>query len=126
MKRNLTTAHLPDGKARPARPLLGKLLKWTVLAVLALTITSIALYAAGSYRKASDGFQLAILRFCLVFSTLLVISSVYGIILNLYYAVRKRQAAYLAGVLGYTLAAALGGGAALGAGFIIGAVGGNR
>jgi len=127
MKRNLTTAYFPHSETSPAaKPLLGKLVKWTVLAVLALTITALVLYTAGSYRKASDDSQLVLVRFCLIVSMLLIISSIYGLLLNLYYAIRKQQAAYLAGILGYLLIIALGLFIVLGSAFIIGATGGNR
>lgn len=109
-----------------ARPLLGKLIKWTVWAVLALNISVITLYTVGSYQRADDQSQLALVRICLVVSLLLVISSIYGIVLDLYYALRRQKAAYLAGVLGYMLIIVLGFCTALAAAFIIGAVGGNR
>ena len=127
MKRNLTTGtRLSRSKTRlAAQPLLGKLIKWTVRVILAITVTMHIFYISGSYRKVSDDSQLALLRFCLTFSLLLIISSIYGLVLDLYYAVRKRQAAYLAGVLGYLLLIVLGLILSLGAAFVIGAVGGN-
>jgi len=128
MKRNLTTANrLSRSKAwLTARPLLGKLIKWTVLAVLTLTLTTVILYGIGSYREASDDAQLALVRLCLILSLLLVISSFYGLILDVYYAIRKRRAAYLAGALGYLVIMVLGFACVLGTAFIIGAVGGTR
>ena len=115
MKRNLTTATL-----------LGMLIKWTAWAILGLLAVIIALYTAGSYRKAGDEAQLTLVRTGLVVSLLLVTSSLYGAALDLYYAVRRRRAAYLGGALGYLALIALGSCATLAAAFIIGAVGGNR
>ena len=127
MKRNLTTVKkLAQNKTwKTAKPLLGKLVKWTAWAVLALILTVAVLYTVGSYRKASDDSQLALVRISLVLSLLLIISSIYGIILDLFYAVRRRRLRYLTGVLGYILVAAFGALIALGSAFIIGAVGGN-
>jgi hypothetical protein len=94
--------------------------------ILALTLTAVILYVAGAYRGASDDSQLALVRFCLVSSLLLIISSFYGLALDLFCTIRRRRAVYLAGALGYVVLMALGAVLALGAAFIIGAVGGNR
>ena len=127
MKRNLTTVQaLSQNRAwQSAKPLLGKLIKWTVWAVLALTLTVVILYIAGSFRKVSDDSQLLLVRISLVLSLLLIISSIYGFILNMYYAVRRRKIAYIIGGAGYILIIVMGAAIALGAAFIIGAVGGN-
>jgi len=108
------------------KPLLGKLIKWTVLAILFVTLAALGLYVIGSYRKVSDESQLTLVRFCLGTSMLLIISAIYGFILDLYYAVRRKKASYLVGALGYMLIMVFGASTALGAAFIIGAVGGNR
>ncbi|MCL1814958.1 MAG: hypothetical protein FWG27_03950 [Treponema sp.] len=127
MKRNITTVQPPQAEVwLTAKPLLGKLIKWTTLGILVLALTTVTLYTAGSYRKDSDNSQLVLVRSFLTLSLLLIISSIYGVILNLYYAVRKRQGAYLFGVLGYVLIIVLGILIALGAAFILGAVDGNR
>lgn len=127
MKRNLTTAKkLSPTKAwRLAKPLLGRLIKFTVLTVLALTLAVVILYVAGSYRNSPDEAQLVLVHIALALSLLLVISSVYGFLLNLYYAGRRLHAKYLLSAAGYILAIALGAAIALMAAFILGAVGGN-
>ena len=127
MKRNLTTAKkLSQSKTwLTAKPLLGKLIKWTTWAVLAIDVAIIILYAIGSYRKAPGTIQLFLVRACLILSLLLIISSVYGLILDLYYAIRRKQAMYLAGAAGYIILIALGIALALFSAFIIGAVDGN-
>ena len=126
MKRKLTTGRLSQSESwRTAKPLLGKLIKWTVWTVLALTIAVVILYGAGSYRRASADSIFALVRLALVLSLLLIISSVYGLILDVFYVIRKRKAAYLAGIAGYLVLIALGAVIALGAAFVIGAVGGN-
>jgi DMSO reductase anchor subunit len=109
-----------------SRPLLGKLVNWTVLILLFITVLTVIFYVTGSYRNVSDESQLALLRFCLAVSMLLVISAVYGFILDLYYTVRKKKPAFLAFALGYILIMAMGAAAFFGAAFIISAAGGNR
>jgi uncharacterized membrane protein (UPF0182 family) len=109
-----------------SRPLLGKLVKWTVMALLFLTLSTVIFYIIGSYRNASDESQLILIRFSLTVSILLVISAVYGFILDLYYTLRKKNPAFLAYALGYILIMALGAAVVLGASFIISVAGGNR
>ncbi|MDR1306896.1 MAG: hypothetical protein LBK74_04920 [Treponema sp.] len=129
MRRNLTTAdpRRRGGGARPlTEPLLGKLVKYTVWFIGAAVLALAACYAAGSYRKAGGEIQLLLVHFSLILSLLLIISSFYGMVLDVVYAVKRKRAAYLLGVLGYTALMALGALVLLGASFIIGAVGGNR
>jgi hypothetical protein len=127
MKRNLTTVKKNSLSETLAivSPFLNKLIKWTVRALLALEIIIIIIYIAGSYKKSSNGTQLLLVRFCLIVSLLMFISSLYGILLNLYYLVKNHRLAHLAGIAGYSLIIALGAMLALGAAFIIGAAGGN-
>ena len=128
MRRNLTTAEkISPGKAwmRSAKPLLGILVRWTAWAIMALNLVVIILYVVGSYQKAPDSSQIALVRVCLVLSLLMIVSSFYGIILNIYYMVSRRRKAYLLGVFGYVIVISLGAALALGAAFILGAVGGN-
>ncbi|MDR2211119.1 MAG: hypothetical protein LBO65_06600 [Spirochaetaceae bacterium] len=136
MKGNLTTTDRPAktrgdwvGELRTrfsrARTLLGRLIKWTVWAVMALDLGGALWYVIGSYRKRGDASQLLVVRFCLIVSLLLVISALYGLILDLFYMVRQRRAAFLIGVFGYMLIMALGSCLFLAAAFIIGAAGGN-
>ena len=110
---------------RDAKPLLGKLIKWTTWAIFILNLITVILYIAGSYQKISDDTLLTLVRICLILSLLLIISSVYGIILDLFYIVRKRQPVLLFGIAGYIMIIALGTLLALGAAFIVGATGGN-
>jgi hypothetical protein len=131
MRRNLTTADPrrtgPRGKAWPiTEPLLGKMIKYTVWFIGIVTLALTAGYAAGSYRKTGGATQLLLVRFSLVLSLLLIISSFYGLVLDVIYAIKRKRAAYLLGVLGYTALMALGALLLLGMSFIIGAVGGNR
>ncbi|MDR2661895.1 MAG: hypothetical protein LBC31_02735 [Treponema sp.] len=130
MRRNLTTdprRRGPGGRAWSiAEPLLGKLIKYTVWVIGLAALGLAACYAAGSYRKTGGGAQLLLVRFSLVLSLLLIISSFYGLVLDVIYAVKRKRAAYLLGVLGYASLMALGALLLLGASFIIGAVGGNR
>ena len=123
MKRKLTTAKKSGWQS--AKPLLGILVRWTVWTILAFDLVVVLLYVAGSYQKASDSSQLSLVRICLILSMLMIISSLYGIILDIYYMFRRRRPAYLTGIAGYILVIALGTLLALGAAFIIGAVGGN-
>ncbi|MDR2701895.1 MAG: hypothetical protein LBB72_05655 [Spirochaetaceae bacterium] len=109
-----------------SRPLLGKLINWTVLALLFLTVLTVIFYVSRSYRNVSDESQLVLVRFSLAVSMLLIISAVYGFILDLYYALQKKKPAFLAFALGYILIMALGAVAVIGASFIINAAGGNR
>ena len=132
MERNLTTAKKitkknPQTSAdrQGVKPLLGVLVKWTVWAILAFDLIIVVLYIIGSYRKASDGVQLTMIRICLMLSVLMVISSLYGIILDLYYMFTKRRPAYLGGIAGYIFTIALGTLLVLVTAFIISAVGGN-
>ena len=122
MKRNLTTARVPPCKT----PLLVRLVKWTAWAVLALDAATALLYAAASYRGAEDQSLLGLARFCLLVSLLLVSAAFYGIVLDLFYAIRMKRAAFLAGVLGYLVIAALGVVTALASAFIAASAGGNR
>ena len=127
MKRNLTTAkNRPRSKrGDTTKPLLGKLIKWTVLAIVALNITVIILYIASSIRKSPDDFLLSLVRMCLVLSLLMIISSIYGFLLNVFYSIRKRHISYLGGGAGYILIIVFGIILAIAAAFIIGAVEGN-
>jgi len=130
MRGKLTTADnhslLHYWKGLYSRSLLGKLVSWTVLALLFITVLTVIFYAAGSYRNASDESQLVLLRFCMAVSMLLFIFSFYGFILDLYYTLQKKKPAFLAFALGYILIMAIGAAAVLGAAFIINAAGGNR
>jgi uncharacterized membrane protein len=116
MARNLTTE----------RPLLGRLVKYTVWAILLVNMLFIGLYVAGSYRGHSDASQLALVRSLLTLGVLLGIAAFYGMILDVVYALSRGNKRFLLGVLGYLgilLFAALG---AMGSAFILSAVGGNR
>jgi len=113
-------------KDRCSRPLLGKLVNWTVLTLLFITVLTVIFYIVGSNRNVSDESQFVLLRFCLAVSVLLIIASVYGFILDLYYAVQKKKPAFLAFALGYVLIMAVGAVTVLGAAFILSAAGGNR
>jgi hypothetical protein len=124
MKRNLTTAI--SLRLGYARSLLGKLVKWTVRAILVLTLVIVVLYILGSYRGVDDNSQLTLVRFGLIVSLLLVISSIYGFLLDLFYTIHRKKAAYLIGALGYVVIIVLGALIALSMAFIIGAAGGNR
>jgi len=130
MRGKLTTADkrcLSHYRKNPyPTPLLGKLVKWTVFALLFITILTVIFYVIGSYRNASDESQLGLTRFCLIVSMLLVISAIYGFILCLYYALQRKTPAFLAFALGYILIMALGAAMILGAAFILSAAGGNR
>ena len=133
MKRNLTTAEkitqreawIIDIWRRDAKPLLGKLVKWTAWTVFALTLLVVILYIEGSYQKTSDDAQLALVRICLILSLLLIIAAAYGLILDVFYIFRKRKPSYLIGIAGYIFLMVLGVLLALIAAFIIGAVKGN-
>jgi hypothetical protein len=109
-----------------SRSLLGKLVNWTVLILLSLTVLTVIFYVVGSYRNASDESQLALIRFCMAVSMLLTISAVYGFILDLYYTIQKKKPAFLAFALGYILIMVIGAATVLGAAFIISAARGNR
>jgi hypothetical protein len=127
MRRKLTTVDKRSlSHNRKGRPLLGKLVTWTVLALLFLVLTAVVFYIIGSYRKVSDASQLALIRFCLGVSLLLIIFSVYGFVLELYYVLREKKPVYLAFALGYVLIMALGAATVFGAAFIINAVKGGR
>ena len=108
-----------------AKPLLAKLIKYAVWFILALDLLTVILYIIGSYQKASDASQITLVHTWLVLSLLMIISSVYGIILDLFYLVKRHKPAYLAGIAGYVLIIILGALFVLGAAFIIGAVKGN-
>ena len=133
MKRNLTTAEkttqreawIIDIWRRDAKPLLGKLIKWTAWTVFVLNLAVVTLYVIGSNKMSSDEAQLALVRICLILSLLLIISSAYGLILDIFYVFKKRKASYLIGVAGYIFLMILGVLLALIAAFIIGAVKGN-
>ena len=124
MKRKLTTVSQPQQKktVNIEKPLLGRLIKWTVWIILVITLVLHIVYITGSYRNASDDSQLALVHHCLVFSLLLIISSFYGLILVLYYTARKRNLAYITAALGYAVLIILGALALFGAMFVIGAV----
>jgi hypothetical protein len=130
MKRNLTTVEplrISGDKAWSiAKPLLGKMIKYTAWSIGVLVLVVIACYAVGSYRRSAENAQLFLVRFCLILSLLLIISSFYGLVLDVIYALKRRRAAYLLGVLGYMALMTAGAAVLLGTAFIIGAVGGNR
>ena len=127
MKHILTTVvRLLHAEVWVSRPVLCKLLKWTVVVILVLTIGVVALYVSASNRNASDDSLIRIIQLCLILSLLLVISSIYGIILDLIYCIKSRQLVYLAGIIGYILLMIVGIILVLGSAFIIVAVGGNR
>ena len=126
MKRKLTTVPLPQSEpGYNTAPLLGKLIKAAVWIILVFTIAVVVLYIAGSYRKISADSLLALVRLGLILSQLLIISSVYGLILDIIYIVSKKKTAYIAGIAGYLLTMVFGGVVTLSMAFIIGAVGGN-
>ena len=116
---------LSQSEAWVSQPLLCKLLKWTVLVILVLTLLVVVLYVVASQRNVSDDQLLALIHLCLVLSLLLVISSVYGVILDLFIFLRRRRPGYLIGVLLYAIIIILAALLALGAAFILNAAGGN-
>jgi len=128
MKRKLTSTARQQEKntLKNGKTLLGSLVKWTVLVILAITLAVHIAYMSGSYRNASDESQLALVHSCLVLSLLLIIFSIYGLVLELYYAVRKRYLIYLAAAMGYFVLIVLGTLALFGAMFVIGAVRGMQ
>ena len=128
MKRNLTsTARQPQNNTlNNGKTLLGSLVKWTVWIILLMTVAVHIVYISGSYRNASDESQLALVHGCLVLSTLLIISSFYGMVMVLFYAVRKRNPKYLTAAMGYIILIILGALALFGAMFVIGAVRGMQ
>lgn len=105
---------------------MGGLIKRTVFVILVLTGGVVLGYTAGSYRKVEDSSQLFLLRLSLSLSLLLGIGAFYGLVLDIYYTIRRRRAVYLLGVLGYALIIGMAALVLLGSAFIIGAVGGNR
>jgi hypothetical protein len=112
-------------KGKPSGPVLRILIKFTVFVVFALTLVFAAIYCAGSYHKFPDSSQFAVVRLILVFSVLLGISSLCGALFDIACAVFYRQAAPLAGTLGYVALLLLGVFFAAGAGFILNIAGGN-
>ena len=132
MKRNLTTAkNITNNNSKTGteqqkdKPLLSLLVKWTVWGILAFNLINVVLYILGSYRKTPDEVQLTLVRICLMLSVLMIISSLYGIILDLYYMFTRRRPAYLGGIAGYFITIVLGALLVFGTAFIISAVGGN-
>jgi hypothetical protein len=115
MKENLTTA----------KPVLALLVKGTVGVILSVTIVVIVLYCVGSYSHAADSAQMGMVRALLFMGVLLGVSSFYGVILDIWYALRRKNPAYFAGVAAYALLLIFGTISAMGAAFILSAVGGN-
>jgi hypothetical protein len=114
MERKLTT-----------KPLLGKLVKWTVWAAFAFSLSVIALYCIGSYRDFSDTTQFFLVRLCIRSSIFLVLASLYGIALAMWYAVRYKNGRYCLGIPGFLLLVLFGSASAAGAAFILSLAGGN-
>jgi hypothetical protein len=115
MKENLTTA----------KPVLALLVKWTVGVILFVTVVIIILYCVGSYSHAADSAQLGMVKSLLFVGVLLGVSSFYGLILDLWYALRRKNPAYVAGIIGYALLLIFGTLSAMGAAFILSAVEGT-
>ncbi|MDR2182351.1 MAG: hypothetical protein LBN92_06715 [Treponema sp.] len=116
MTRNLTTE----------RPLLGRLVKYTVRAVLLVNLFCIGLYVTGSYRGHSDASQLALVRSLLTLGVLLGTAAFYGMALDIVYIFSRGDKRFLPGVLGYLGILVFGALTAVGSAFILSAVGGNR
>jgi hypothetical protein len=128
MEENLTTntgGGQAAGRSNGGKPLLGRLIKWTSVAALLFTIGVIAVYCAGSYREYGDAAQFKIIRVFMSSAILLVLASLYGIILNVWYFFRTKNRRFLLGLPGYALLVIAGGAIAAGAGFIISFAGGN-
>jgi hypothetical protein len=115
MKENLTTV----------KPVLALLVKGTVGVILSVTIVVIVVYCVGSYSYAEESAQLGMVKALLFMGALLGVSSFYGVVLDIWYAIRRKTPAYFAGAAGYVLLLILGILSAMGAAFILSAVGGN-
>jgi O-antigen ligase len=84
------------------------------------------LYAVGTGQGFRDSTQLSLLGLTTVLGVLLVVASVYGIIMDGCFLIRRKRVRFLLGALGYLFLGFLGTVAALGAALIMVIAGGNR
>jgi hypothetical protein len=97
----------------------------TVLFFLVMCLISLFLYIIGTIQGFMDDTQFFLLRLGIGMGILLVLSSLYGMVLDLVLFFRGRKLRFICGAGVYALLGVLGGVVAASAGFIISASGGN-
>jgi hypothetical protein len=110
---------LPDSNFFPI------LVSRTVLFFLVVCLISLFLYIIGTVQGFMDDTQLFLLRLGLGMSILLVLSSLYGLVLELVLFFRGKKLRFIRGAGVYTFLGVLGVAIAASASFIISASGGN-
>ncbi|MDR3131113.1 MAG: hypothetical protein LBU18_06155 [Treponema sp.] len=91
-----------------------------------MSLTSAFLYCAGVRLRFIDANQIMLLRICALSALILLALSMYGIVLNLWFLVRRGKRLYIPGAAAYFLAAVFGGLTASAAVFILALAGGNK
>jgi hypothetical protein len=109
----------PDSKLFPL------LVNRAVVFFLIMCFISLFLYIIGTVQGFMDDTQLFLLRIGAGMSILLVLSSLYGLVLDLALFFRGKRPRFILGACAYALLGVLGGVIAVSASFIISASGGN-
>jgi hypothetical protein len=115
----LKTRKLLDNKLFPL--LVGR----AVFFFLVMCLLTVFLYIVGTAQGFMDDTQLFLLRLGAALSTLLFLSALYGLVLNLLLFFREKRLAFIRGAGVYAFLGALGGIIAASALFIISTAGGN-
>ncbi|WP_010255534.1 hypothetical protein [Treponema primitia] len=113
--------------SRPLKkPFIAILVKRAVLFFFLLSLLVVYLYGIGTAQEFMDRTQLLLLRLSVILGLSLAVSSIYGIILNVWIIVHDRKYRLLGGAGLYIALGIFGAVIATLAAFIIVAAGGNR
>ncbi|MFP3041768.1 hypothetical protein LQZ19_08085 [Treponema primitia] len=108
------------------KPFIAILVKRAVLFFFFLSLLVVYLYGIGTAQEFMDRTQLLLLRLSVILGLSLAVSSIYGIILNVWIIVHDRRYHFLGGAGFYIALGILGIAIATLAAFIMVAAGGNR
>jgi hypothetical protein len=107
------------------KPVIAILVKRTALFFFSLSGLTVFLYAIGTAQEFMDSTQLLLLRASVILGLCLAMDSLYGVILNLWLFIQKRQLRFFGSSGLYLITGALGAAMSIAAAFIIVAAGGN-
>jgi hypothetical protein len=107
------------------KPFIAILVKRTALFFFSLSALTVFLYAIGTAQEFMDSTQLFLLRASVVLGLCLAMNGIYGLALNLWLFIQKRQLGFFGSSAFYIITGILGAALAAAAAFIIVAAGGN-
>jgi hypothetical protein len=107
------------------KPFIAILVKRTAFFFFSLSALTVFLYAIGTAQEFMDSTQLLLLRMSVVLGLCLAMDSIYGLVLNLWFFIKKRKIKLFGNSVFYIITGTLGAALAAAAAFIVVAAGGN-